>query len=160
MEQFLDAVAQILTQGVDWTGVTTPVQQWILGDMGMGAPTALPFGYIIPSLDKVIPFTGGIHGVDMDEYLIDLIVVDDLHKYGSPVPQQSGQAGSWLEQPGYRNLLRIGQAIRAAFRANITLGGNIAKSSEPKIQYVPVVIDNKSYRGLRITIDASMRRGR
>ncbi len=157
MEAFLDILAAFLCVRV----ATTPALTWILGDPGMSAPSTLPFGYIIPRLDKVLPRSGGLGGVDMDTYTVPILVVDDLHRYGPPV-QTPGQA--YFEQPGYRKLLGYGQAVRGALRgpsgAGIVLGGAIATSAIPEISYVWAVIDDKPYRGVRLTVTAQQRRSR
>lgn len=158
MEQVLDLLAAFLAANV----VTTPSIQWVIGDPGMSSPTSLPFGYIIPLWDTVKPLSGGLHGVDMDTYAIPLLVVDDLHNYGPPVPNQNAPGTD--EQPGYRKLIQFGQTIRAAHRgpsgAGIVLGGAIATSNVAGISYVWVKIDSKPYRGVRVALTLQQRRSR
>jgi hypothetical protein len=155
MEQFLDKLAKYLADDPHSAG--TAIVTWILGDFGMSSPTALPFGYITPFNDTVKARTGGPHGVDDDTYTIPMFVVDDMQHFGDPT-QVAGQ--SYFEQPGYRKLLQYAQNVRAALRANITLDGLIATSAVLEQRFLPVVIDDKPWRAVRITVQAQQRRQR
>jgi hypothetical protein len=158
MEALLDILAAFLATNV----VTTPAITWIIGDPGQSAPTSLPFGYIVPLFDTVKGYTSGLHGVDMDTYMIPILVVDDLHNYGPPTANQN--APGTFEQPGYRKLMQYGQAVRGAHRgsagAGIVLGGSVATSAVPAISYVWVTIDSKPYRGVRVALQFQQRRSR
>lgn len=159
MEEYLDLlqsflIANVITSAIgDGAAVT-----WIIGDPGMSAPTSLPVGYLVPLWDNVAPIS---NGVDMDTYIVPLLIIDDLHKYGPPVENANAPGG--LEQPGYRVLMQYGQATRAALRAGgaaITLDGSIATSVLPAINFVWVAIDKKPYRGVRLAVSAQQRRSR
>lgn len=159
MEAFLDSLIAFLAAEV----VTTPAITWILGDPGMASPTSLPMGYVVPLWDSVAPCSGGLHGVDMDTYAIPILVIDDLHNYGSTATPNANAPGT-LELPGYRKLMEFGQTVRNALRgpngAGIVLGGVIATSQVPAISYVWLKIDSKPYRGVRIAYQAMQRRSR
>lgn len=154
MEQFLDNLLAFLLANVS----TSPALTWILGDPGMSAPQSLPMGYVVPLFDTVTPLSAG---VDMDTYAVPILIVDDLHNYGTPV-QSSHAPGTW-EQPGYRKLMEMGQAVRFALRdggAAITQDGTVATSTVPAISYVWLKIDNKPYRGVRVALQVQQRRYR
>lgn len=130
----------------------------ILGDPMTSAPTALPFIYIIPMFDGVKPLSAG---VDMDTYIVPIIVVDDMNAYGAPVPNVN-VAGA-LEQPGYRKILEYCQTVRQELRAGgtaITQGGVAATSTIPAISYAWMTIDNKPYRAGRLALQVQQRRAR
>lgn len=153
MEAFLDLLLAFLFANV----TTTPTITWILGDPGVSAPFALPMGYVPPLWDQVKPHSG----VDMDVYAVPILVIDDLHAYGAPIPNVN--APGTFEQPGYRKLMQYGQTVRQTLRRGgqgITVGGVLATSSIPAINYVWVTIDNKPYRGVRVALEAQQRRAR
>lgn len=153
MEQFLDLLLAFLLANVS----TTPTISWILGDPGTSAPTSLPMGYVPPLWDQVKAYSG----IDMDTYAVPILVIDDLHAYGPPIP--NANAPGTLEQPGYRNLMRYGQTVRQALRhggQGITVGGVAATTAIPAINYVWVTIDNTPYRGVRVALEAQQRRAR
>lgn len=153
MEEYLDALLAFLIANVS----TTPAISWILGDPGQSAPTSLPFGYIFASFDGV----KALSGIDMDTYMVPILVVDDLHAYGPPVPNINVEGA--FEQPGYRHLLQYAQTVRAALRAGglgITTGGIAATSIVPAIRYPWLRIDNKPYRGALIAFQVQQRRAR
>lgn len=152
MEEFLDNLLAFLLAKV----TTSPVITWILGDPGMSAPTALPMGYVPPLFDTVLPYSAG---VDMDTYGVPIVIVDDLHNYGPPIPNVN--VPDVFEQPGYRKLMQFGQATRFALRnggAAITQGGYVATSQVPAISYVWLKIDNKPYRGVKVALEVQQRR--
>jgi hypothetical protein len=156
MEAFLDALAAFLLAHVVPSMPSTT--QVILGDPGTSAPTKLPVIYIAPLFDGVKPLS---NGVDMDTYICPILVVDDLHAYGPPIPNPN--VPSAFEQPGYRKLLQYGQTVRQELRAGgtaITQGGLIATSVPPAISYVWLKIDDKPYRGVRVALVAQQRRNR
>lgn len=155
MESYLDALIDYLS---GYSGLGAII--FVLGDLGLGSPSGvgLPIAYVTPFGDTPKSRTGGVHGVDMDAYTVPILVIDDLHKYGDPT-QVAGRA--YFEQPGYRKLLQYAQTIRAALRADITLGGLVATQSITEIRYVRVVTgDNQIYRGVRVTVSAQQRRAR
>lgn len=168
MEDVLDKIAAYLSgystadPGLHASDVT-----WIVGDVGMSDPENLPFGFIIPLNDQVATYSanglpGGVHGVDKDQFTIPMLIVHAQHQYAAPVvntsPTQSGSP--FLEQPSYRDLLRLGQNVRKAFRANITLDGLITTSRVSELRYVLAVIDAKEYRAVRLTLEVAQRRQR
>lgn len=123
----------------------------------MGAPPALPYAYLVPLWDNVQPLSG----IDKDTYVVPLLIVDDLHRYGPPIPNVNVPGA--FEQPGYRVLMQYGQAVRSALRAGgaaITQGGIAATSQVPAITFVWVRIDNKPYRGVRLSYVVQQRRNR
>lgn len=112
---------------------------------------------MVPLFDQV----KALSGIDMDTYVVPMLLVDDLHAYGPPVTNQNVPGA--LEQPGYRKLMQYGQIIRNELRAGgagITVGGIAATTQIPAISYVWVGIDNKQYRGVRIALQVSQRRAR
>lgn len=160
MEQVLDGLATYLSGHGVALPVATPLVTditWIVGDVGMGDPNALPFGFIAPFNDVVAPRTGGGHGVDMDTLTIPMLIVLAPHDYEQPIPSANT---FFKEQPGFRTMLQLCQNVRSALRANITVSGLVATSLISEMRYVLVTIDNKTYRGCRITLNAQMRRGR
>lgn len=165
MEAVLDALAAFLAQSTAGAaGLRASDVTWVLGDVGMSDPEALPFGFIAPLNDKVEPYStggsvGGSRGVDMDAYSVPLLLVQDVHKYEDPVAS-AGTSPPTYESPGYRSLLQLAQNVRAALRSDITLGGVIATSTVSEIRYVLVQIGDKLYRGCRLTWTARQRRSR
>lgn len=159
MEQFLDLLLAFLLTNVDTGSIGAGnAISWIIGDPGMGAPGTLPFGFVVPLWDSVQPMASGI---DDDTYVVPILIVDDLHKYGPPI--ENVNAPGTLEQPGYRVLMQLGQAVRGALRAGgagITVEGVVATSVVPAINFVWTKIDNKPYRGVRIAYQVQQRRAR
>lgn len=153
MEQFLDLLSAFLLAHV----TTSPAITWVIGDPGMAAPTSLPVGFLVPLWDHV----EALSGIDKDTYLAPILIVDDLHKYGDWV--ENANAPGTFEQPGYRTLMQMGQATRAALRAGgagITINGVAATSVIPAINFVWVSIDSKPYRGVRLALQVQQRRAR
>jgi hypothetical protein len=136
---------------------------WIIGDVGMGAPQGLPFGYIAPFNDKLPAYSAGgssgpVRGVDMEAATIPLLIVLDEHDYSPPVPSVINPVV--LEQPGYRPMMNLVENILTALRRNITLGGVAATSTITEARYVLVDIASKKYRGCRMTLSVTRRRPR
>jgi hypothetical protein len=158
VEDFLDALLQFL---ITYVAPKMPsATAFILGDPGTSAPTSLPFVYLVPLFDAVKPLS---NGVDMDTYVVPMLVVDDMHQYGPPVQNANVSSPQALEQPGYRKLMQYGQTFRDELRAGgqaITQDGIAATSTVPAISYVWVKIDNKQYRGVRIALQVEQRRPR
>lgn len=156
MEAFCDAlVAFLLAHVVPQMPSTT---QLILGDPMTSAPTALPFIYVVGLFDGVKPYSSG---VDMDTYVIPIIVVDDLNAYAPAIPNANVTGA--LEQPGQRKLMQHAQLIRQELRAGgagITVGGIAATSNIPSISYAWMRIDEKPYRAARIAFQVQQRRTR
>lgn len=158
MEEYLDALLAFLLANVDTSDIGNGgAISWIIGDPGMGNPQSLPYGFVVPLWDNVEPLSG----IDQDTYLIPILVVDDLHKYGAPI--ENTNAPGTYEQPGYRVLMQMGQAVRQALRAGgkgITTGGIAATSNVPAINFVWVKIGDKPYRGVRLAYQVQQRRAR
>lgn len=150
-ESYLDALAADLASTV--SGIS-----WIIGDFQTSAPTLLglpfPIGYITPFNDQVDPRTAGPNGYDMDTFTTPLFILDDLQKYGPPV---TSAPGTYMEQPGYRELAGFADQVRAALRANLTLSGFVATSKVLEIKFVPIQLDNVQYRVARVTLQAKQR---
>lgn len=155
MEAYLDALLQFLVTNLLPSLPTTT--GLILGDPGTSAPNSLPFIYVVPLFDSVKPYSG----IDMDTYVIPILLVDDLNAYGAPIPNVNVPGA--FEQPGYRKLMEWGQLVRQVLRASgpgITLEGIAATSQIPALSYVWASIDNKSYRGVRTALQVQQRRAR
>lgn len=156
MEAFLDALVQFM---VTYVLPHLPgTAQIVLGDPMTSAPQQLPTVYVVPMFDAVKPYS---NGVDMDTYIVPIIVLDDLNAYGAPI-QNVNVAGAF-EQPGQRKILEWCQTIRQELRAGgaaITVGGIVATSNVPSISYAWMKVDNKVYRAGRIAFQVSQRRAR
>ena len=114
--------------------------------------------YVIGLFNTLKPLSAG---VDMDTYIVPIVVLDDFSAYGPPVANVN--VPDAFEQPGYRKLMQSAEAIRDELRAGgagITLEGNIATSALPAISRVWLNIDNKTYQGMRIVVQAQQRRPR
>jgi hypothetical protein len=174
-EEAIDMLAYVLA-----TNARTSEIEWIVGDVGMGAPQQTPFAYISPRADKILWETGGgqsgglptgSRGIDMHQMLIPITVAVQEHQYlrpttaappaASPLSAQSlGTTPPFLEQPGYRLAMQYEDGIRQALRENIVLGGEVATTTIIETAYVLQVIEGKVYRALRITLQAQQRRRR
>jgi hypothetical protein len=122
------------------------------------APATLPAGYVIPMFDAVKPYSAG---VDMDTYVVPIIILDDLNAYGPPVPNVN-VAGA-MEQPGYRKILEFCQTVRGELRAGgqaITQGGLAATSTIPAISYAWMTVNGTTYRAGRLAFQVQQRRSR
>jgi hypothetical protein len=171
-EEFLDMLAYALA-----TNPLTSEITWIVGDVGMGAPQQTPFAYIAPRNDS-IPWettggqSGGLptgqRGIDMHKMLVPITVAVQEHKYLKPAvatpPAESPLASlgplPFFEQPGYRVAMEIQENIVQALRENITVGGEVAGTNIIETTYVLQVIEGKTFRALRITLEAQQRRRR
>lgn len=158
MESFIDSLAAFLLANITWSAIGEGnAPQIMIGDPGMSAPTGFPMIYLVPLWDNVTPYSG----IDKDAYVVPILIIDDLHKYGPPIA--NANAAGTYEQPGYRYLMQYGQAVRAALRAGgagITQEGIAATSNVPAITYVWLRVDNKVYRGVRLSFVVQQRRGR
>lgn len=155
-EAFIDVLQSYLINEVDTTGIGNGgAITWTIGDTGQTTADTLPAGLLIPFFDNPEIYTAGS---DMDTMVVPLLVVVDLHEYGPPVANANVSGG--FEQPGYRVLLQYGEAMRKAFRqggAGITLGGDIATSMLPVMNFVWVKIADKPYRAVRLVVQAKQR---
>lgn len=175
----MDMLAYILA-----TNALTSNIHWILGDVGMGNPSQLPFGYIASFSETVRWETamGGTGGLaaggkqGLDDWLapIVLTVAHEPHRY---VPPQTAQPPStsalypgnlgiaagampYQEQPGWRKHLQTTQKLKGALRENIVIGGEAATTRITEARYVLQMVQNKLYRASRLTIQAQQRRVR
>jgi hypothetical protein len=155
-EAFIDILQAYLIANVDTSGIGNGgAITWTIGDVGQVTGDALPAGLLIPFFDSPEIYSAG---VDMDTMVVPLLVVVDLHEYGPAIANANAAGG--FEQPGYRVLLKYGEAIRAALRQGgkgITLGGDIATSMLPVMNFVWLEIGKTPYRGVRLVIQAQQR---
>lgn len=155
-EQYIDNLQQFLITNLNTTAIGNGgAITWTIGDVGMADPSVLPAGFLIPYFDTVEPYSNGL---DKDTYVVPLLVVEDLHKYGPAVPNVNVSGG--FEQPGHRVLTQYGDAIRTILRAGgagITLGGQVSTSVVSGIRHVWVRIAEKPYRGVRLVVQATQR---
>lgn len=150
---YLRALAEFLAADTD--GYGTSSVHWVVGDWQLVRPVqnvALPVGFLVPTLDKIKPQSGGVGGVDMHFYTVPMFIMDDLANYGPPVQVQN----HW-EPPGYANLMTLAEAVVAALRHRITAAG-AARTDIPKFEYGPVKTDDTmTFRAARTTITAEQR---
>jgi hypothetical protein len=175
LEEFLDALAYLFATDPRTSAIT-----WILGDVGMGAPTTLPFGYISQQSEAVKWMTsdgrggsGGGLAAGLDDWLIPVIitVAFQQHQYVSPAPATPpsgspftamalGTAVPYLEQPGWRTSLQTNQRIKDVLRTNIVVGGEVATTRITEARYILQVINSVAYRASRLTLSTQQRRVR
>jgi hypothetical protein len=180
-EEFLDMLAYVLC-----TSSSSLVSDilWILGDIGMGAPPKLPFGYISPVNESVLWYTadgrpggGGGLAAGLDDWTIPVALtvafapqqyvppVTATPPFGSPLTAVALAAGgfpaaTYAEQPTFRQAMATGEAIKATLRENITMGGEVATTRITESRYILVEIQGKQYRCMRISIATQQRRVR
>lgn len=174
-EEFIDMLAYMLA-----TNPATQEVMWVVGEVGMGAPSQTPFAYIAPRNDRITwetaaGQTGGLPtgpaGFDMHQMLVPITVAVEQHKYlkpipaeppaGSPVSQPAlGTAPPFFEQPGYRAAIEIQRNITRALREEITVGGEVATTNIVETVYLLQTIEGDIYRAMRLTLLASQRRRR
>lgn len=179
-EEALDVLAYILATDSATSPPTSSVQ-WIVGDVGMGPPTQLPFGFI-SLFNEMIQWetsqggrgglsAGGSRGLDNWQSLVTLTVAFAKHDYvppaaaqppaASPVSAHSlGVQPPFFEQPGWRLALQMNEAIKAVLRTNITLAGEVATTRVSEARYVLLTIEGSTYRAARCTVQAQQRRPR
>lgn len=173
LETLMDAFAYLLA-----TDSRTSSVQWILGDVGMGAPAKLPFGYISVVSESITWYTanggqGGLAAAGLDDWAIPitLTICFEPHRYLSPAPAmppaaspfnptQLGTQPPYLEQPGWRGLLEITQLVKATLRTNVTLGGAATDTRVVESRYILQEIQDQIFRASRITIQTQQRRTR
>lgn len=175
-EEYLDVLAYTFATSPGTSGV-----QWILGDVGMGSPTRLPFGYIALFNESVRWMTaqggsgglaaGGNRGLDDWDLTTIITVAFQAHDYisptqavppaGSPVSTAAlGSVPPFLEQPGWRLALQLAEQVKIVLRTNITVSGEVATTRLTESRYLLQVIAGKTYRALRLTLAAQQRRPR
>jgi hypothetical protein len=174
LEELLDMLAYILASNPLTSGI-----QWILGDVGMGAPSQVPFGYISPYNESIRWSTaggqaglGGIAaGLDDWDIPVVLTVAFQPHQYVPPVaavpppgsPFSSTSLGAqppYLEQPGFRRAVEINENVKAVMRTNITVGGEAITTRIAEARYILQDIQGQQYRACRITAQSQQRRRR
>lgn len=174
LEEALDMLAYILATDSRTSGIN-----WILGDVGMGSPSAVPFGYI-GVRDESVNWSTAQGGAGLptgptglDDWLIPVLITVAFqpHQFIAPVtaspPVSSPFTAAhlavtppYLEQPGFRTSLQINQKIKGVLRNNITVGGELATTRVTESRYLLQVIQGKLYRASRITCVAQQRRVR
>lgn len=167
-ERFVDTLAHylanppVLSNQPDTTIVT-----WIaFSDIGLGPVEALPVGLISPLNDNVLPYgkgqgTGGKLGIDMDEFTVPILVIQAEHLVEPAVPTTApSPAANYKQSAGGRELVELLQVIRHALRAEPTFGGSVATSTITELRPMLIDLDNKVYRGARLTLAARSRRSR
>lgn len=145
----------------------TTVAHWVLGDIGMGPIPGLPVGIIAPLNDEILFMgpgagTGGPKGYDRDVFTVPMMVVHAEHNYEQAVAETEfpEAEGKYLEYPGYLALMELMQNVRKALRKDPTFGGCVATSRVTEIRPMLIELDNKPYRGARLTLWAEARRSR
>lgn len=173
LEQFLDALAYLLA-----TDPRTSSLTWILGDVGMGAPAALPFAYISQQNESVKWYTasgGGSGGLaaGLDDWDIPVVITIAFqqHEFVPPMPANPpngspftaaalGHPPPYLEQATWRISLQTTQLVKDVLRTNITVGGWVATTRVVEARPVLQAINNVIYRAMRITLATQQRRVR
>ena len=172
LEELMDAVAYLLA-----TSSATSNIAWILGDVGMGAPQDLPYGYVSQLNEQVKWYTAnggqggnasGPNGVDDWMISIVLTICFQQRDYVEPVTAAptAGSAFSGLgtlpytEQPGWRGALRYVQSVKGVLRTNITIGGFAATTQVVESKPQLLDIDSKVFRAVRISLATQQRRRR
>jgi hypothetical protein len=175
-EEFLDFLAYMLA-----TSEETSEVNWIIGDVGMGAPQQTPFAYISPRNDRINWSTAkgstgglpapGLAGMDDHLMLVPMTIAVEPHRYLKPVtadpPSSSpvseaniGQTLPFFEQPGYRTAMQLQGKLSTALRQNITVNGVVATTNIIETTYLLQEIEGKPFRALRIILQAQQRRRR
>ena len=172
LEEALDAIAYLLA-----TSAYSSQVNWILGDVGMGSPQQLPYGYISHLNESVKWYsaagglggmTGGAAGVDDWIMPIVITIAYQQHRYVDPIPAapSAGSAFSglgtlpYMEQPGWREAQFYIQKVKAVLRTNITVGGFVATTQIVESKPVLMNINEILFRCVRITIQTQQRRRR
>jgi hypothetical protein len=175
-EEMLDVLAYLLASSPATSGV-----QWILGDVGMGTPTAVPFGYV-SLLNSQIPWmtanggrgglsTGGVGGLDDWQDTVALTIAFAKHAYENPVqanppanspvnPAQLGSVPPYKEQPSWRLTIQLVEQVKIVMRENIVIAGSAATTRVGEWRPVLLNVQGAMYRGLRITVQAQRRQPR
>lgn len=172
-ESILDTLANYLSSPpVLAAQPDTTTIEWVLGDIGMGPTQAIPVGFIAPLNLGVVPFgrggsVGGRSGTDLLDFTIPMLIIEAEHDAkAEPVNHvanaHTGEhaSGEFKEYPGYRGLIQFGEGVRRALRANIGLSGSVATSTITELRPVLIDLNNKLYRGSRLTLTARARRSR
>jgi hypothetical protein len=167
-ERFVDTLAHYLANPpVLVNQPDTTVVNWITyAEVGAVELDKLPLGLIASLDDKIIPFgkggsTGGRFGSDLDQFEVPLLIVQAEHEVEPSVPTTApAPASGYWQAPGGRELIDLCQTIRKALRAEITFGGSVATSTISELRPMLIDLDNKVYRGARLTIVARQRRTR
>lgn len=157
----LDTIANYLsTAPIFPNQPDTTVVHWVVGDIGMGGIPGLPVGFISPLNDEITPYgrggsTGGPHGTDMDQYTIPMLIIQAEHNQEDAV---QAQGLDFYEMPGYRGLIQLMEDVRKALRAEPTMGGVVAATTTiSEARPMLINLDNKIYRGARMTLTARAR---
>lgn len=175
-EEMCDVLAYILATTPATSGV-----QWILGDVGMGEPAPLPFGYISLFNEQILWMTanggrgglaaGGVNGLDDWQDTVMLTVAFQKHNYvppvianppvGGPTNQaQLGMSPPYMEQPGWRLPLQLVEQIKYVLRQNIVVQGAATTTRVVESRPVLITVQGAIYRAQRITLQAQRRQRR
>lgn len=174
LETVMDGFAYLLSNDSRTSNIN-----WILGDVGMGAPVNLPFGYISVQDEVVSWYTanGGMGGLaaGLDDWVIRVIltVCTEPHDFIPPVaaqppntspfnPSNLGGPIVYQEQPGWRTQLEIIQNIKKVMRTTpgVVVFGAATDTRIVESRWVMAEINEKLYRAARLTIQTQQRRVR
>lgn len=170
LDELMDAFAWMLS-----TSPQTNDIQWILGDVGMGSPTQLPFAYI-SRLNQAVKWStangssGGL-AAGLDDWSLPIVITLVLteHEFISPVTAtppagnvfaNEPQPLPYFEQPGWRDVETDVNSVLSVLRENITVGGFAATTTVNECKPILLTIDQNLYRCERISIQAQQRRTR
>lgn len=166
-EGFVDTLANYLANAPIFSNQPDmSVVHWIaFGDIGLGPVPGLPVGFIAPLNDQIVPYgrggsTGGPHGTDMDEYTVPLLIIQAQHNQEEPQLSKAVSGAKYYEYPGSRSLILLTQNLRQALRCEPMFGGAVATSTITELRPMVIELDNKVYRGARLTLVARARRSR
>lgn len=179
IEVLMDAFAYMLS-----TDPRTSDIQWILGDVGMGEPSTVPFGYISLQNEALTWYSaagggsGGQGGLaaGQDDWTMPIVlsVAFEPHRFVAPIPAQipddspffpasnEGFTPPYLEQPGWRRALLINNTIKQVLR---TLPGAVVLGAATDTRVVEsrwllLNVHNRQYRAARNTVITQQRRTR
>jgi hypothetical protein len=174
LEELMDAFAYLLATTADTSGIA-----WILGDIGMGKPQQLPFGYISQLNEAVNWYSanggqGGLAsaantGLDDWQIQVALTVAYQQHQHVNPVlaNPSAGSAFAGLdiqlpyqEQPGWRGTMKYVQQVKGTLRQNIVVGGFAATTRIVEAKPVQILVGDVLFRAVRITLQTQQRRRR
>lgn len=170
----MDAYAYLLATDSRTNGIA-----WILGDVGMGTPTQVPFGYISVVSEAVSWYSasGGSGGLaaagpqGLDDWMIPIVltVAHETHRYIGPGPGNPPSTSPFAnlanplpyqEQPGWRKSLETTQNIKKVLRTNSNIGGAATTTHVVESRYVLQNIGDQLYRVTRLAIQTQQRRTR
>lgn len=150
---------------------------WILGDVGMGSPADLPFGYISVMTEAVTWYSanggaGGLATAGLDDWQITVVlnICIEPHSYIPPIAatppgaspfnaaNNAGFTPPYLEQPGWRSMLEVVQNIKKVMRTSPTILGAATDTRLVESRPVLLEVHDRLYRAVRVTIMTQQRR--